>query len=80
MAVVEQISHRVAVMYLGRIVEIGHARARSSRTRATPTRGRLLAAVPVPDPGHPRLPAREMSPFDADAPLREVDPGHFVAA
>ena len=49
LAVVEHISHRVAVMYLGRIVEIAR-RARCSASRCTPIPRRCSSAVPVPDP------------------------------
>ncbi|RDD69706.1 ABC transporter ATP-binding protein, partial [Paracoccus versutus] len=49
MAVVERISHRIAVMYLGEIVEIGPRAAIFENPRHPYTR-RLLGAVPVPDP------------------------------
>ena len=49
MAVVEKISHRVAVMYLGQIVEIG-TRAEIFETPQHSYTRRLLAAIPVPDP------------------------------
>jgi len=49
LASVRSISHRVAVMYLGRIVEQGPADALFTRPRHHYTRA-LLAAIPVPDP------------------------------
>ncbi len=89
MAVVERISHRVAVMYLGQIVEIGPRRAVFENPQHAYTR-RLLAAVPVADPNR-RQATRELqsdeipSPIRAVgnpppvAPLHEVGPGHYVA-
>ena len=55
MAVVEQISHRVAVMYLGQIVEMGTRDQVFSNPRHPYTQ-RLLEAVPVPDPAQRRAP------------------------
>ncbi len=52
-AVVEHISHRIAVMYLGRIVEIGTRGQIISMPRHPYTRA-LLSAVPVPDPDNRR--------------------------
>jgi peptide/nickel transport system ATP-binding protein len=88
MAVVERISHRVAVMYLGEIVEIG-PRAAIFGNPQHPYTKRLLAAVPIPDPsarGQRIIPrATEIGtvlrPLDYQPPLRsyrEIGPGHFV--
>jgi peptide/nickel transport system ATP-binding protein len=53
MAVVEQISHRVAVMYLGRIVEMG-TRSQVFENPRHPYTRRLLGAVLIPDPARRR--------------------------
>jgi ABC-type glutathione transport system ATPase component len=89
MAVVERVSHRVAVMYLGQIVEIGPRRAIFENPQHPYTR-KLLAAVPVADPTRRRRkrelssdevpsPIRAIGDEPVVAPLKEIEPGHFVA-
>ncbi|MFM9923538.1 dipeptide ABC transporter ATP-binding protein [Variovorax sp. H27-G14] len=89
MAVVERISHRVAVMYLGQIVEIGPRRAVFEAPQHAYTR-KLMAAVPVADPSRrhkPRAllegeipsPIRAVGDEPVVPPLVQVAPGHFVA-
>ncbi|EMH4162016.1 glutathione ABC transporter ATP-binding protein GsiA [Pluralibacter gergoviae] len=89
MAVVERISHRVAVMYRGRIVEMGPRRALFENPQHPYTR-KLMAAVPVADPTH--RPAQRVLLSDelpgniwprgekmTSIPLVQVTPGHYVA-
>ena len=88
MAVVERVSHRVAVMYLGEIVEIG-PRESIFQNPQHPYTKRLLAAVPIADPAR-RLQKRPVSNDEIKSPVRpadyvppvrqyrEVSPGHAV--
>jgi len=104
LAVVKHVSDRVAVMYLGKIVELAGAEAIYQNPRHAYTKA-LLAAIPEPDPakrrarallegdvpspinppagsafghriGHPRY----QESIGLDLSLREISPGHFVAA
>ena len=54
MAVVERVSHHVAVMYLGRIVEIGPRAAVFENPQHTYTKS-LMQAVPIADPNQRKL-------------------------
>jgi glutathione transport system ATP-binding protein len=88
MAVVEKVSHRVAVMYLGQIVEMGSRRCIFETPRHPYTR-KLLAAVPVAEPGRHidttllageiPSPVRRVGDEPQVVPLEEVAPGHQVA-
>ena len=89
MAVVENISDRVAVMYLGQIVEMGTRDQIFSNPRHPYTR-RLIEAVPVPDPVQRRTrfarmdreipsPVRKLGDAPSKLVLTDVGGGHMVA-
>ena len=88
MAVVERVSHHTAVMYLGRIVEIGPRQAVFENPQHEYTKS-LMLAVPIADPHNKKIRAdlsfkpipSPIFPADyvpAKSTYREVSKGHFV--
>ncbi len=76
---VRHICSRVAVMYLGRIVEMGQTEAIFAAPAHPYTRA-LLSAIPVPDPRAPRQRVvLDPASFRREAPLRSVGDGHLAA-
>jgi oligopeptide transport system ATP-binding protein len=76
---VRHICSRVAVMYLGRIVEMGTTEAIFAAPAHPYTRA-LLSAIPVPDPSVPRQRVvLDPASFQREAPLRSVGQGHVAA-
>ena len=76
---VEDICQRTAVMYRGRIVEMGET-ASIFAAPAHPYTRALLSAIPVPDPNvEPARIVLDPASFNPLAPLREVRPGHEAA-
>ena len=76
---VRHICRRVAVMYLGKIVEMGETEAIFAAPAHPYTRA-LLSAIPVPDPAAARRRvALDPASFQRGAPLREITAGHFAA-
>lgn len=89
MAVVDSISDRVAVMYLGQIVEMGTRAQVFGDPQHAYTR-RLIEAVPVPDPAFQRgktsrlvgdipSPVHPIGSFPERVVLKDVGAGHLVA-
>ena len=88
MAVVEKISHRVAVLYLGQIMEIG-SRRQVFETPMHPYTQRLISAVPIADPTQERRtaliegeipnPVRRVGDEPPILAHEEITSGHFIA-
>ena len=77
LSVVRQVSHRVMVLYLGRIVELADRDAIYSDARHPYTRA-LIDAIPVPDPRIEREKVRAPLPIDMPSPLDTRAPLSFL--
>src|SRR3954463_9335376 len=75
----EHVCSRIAVMFLGKIVEIAPTASLFAAPQHPYTRA-LLSAIPVPDPDAPRQRVvLDPSSVNRSAPLREISAGHFAA-
>ena len=80
LSMVKYISDRIAVMYRGRIVEMGSADCVYNNPQHPYTKS-LLSAIPLPDPREEKNRKRLVykgEEFSEEANLQEVEPGHFV--
>ena len=80
LSMVKYISDRIAVMYRGRIVEMGSADCVYNNPQHPYTKS-LLSAIPLPDPREEKNRKRLVykgEEFSGKASLQEVEPGHFV--
>jgi oligopeptide/dipeptide ABC transporter ATP-binding protein len=75
LGIVRHVSDRIAVMYLGRIVEMGAAEEVFSHPRHPYTRS-LIAAVPQPDPKR-RLVEHQVPPGEVPSPIAPPPGCHF---
>ena len=76
---VEHVCSRVAVMFLGKIVEMGPTASLFASPQHPYTRA-LLSAIPVPDPDAQRQRVvLDPASVNRDAALREISAGHFAA-
>jgi oligopeptide/dipeptide ABC transporter ATP-binding protein len=74
LAVVKHVSDRIAIMYLGRIVETGNAETIYQKP-AHPYTQALLTAIPVPDPEH--IPRKQILEGDVPSPIHPPSGCHF---
>jgi ABC-type oligopeptide transport system ATPase subunit len=76
---VRHICRRVAVMYLGKLVEMGETESIFAAPAHPYTRA-LLSAIPLPDPAAPRhRVVLDPASFEREAPLRQVGANHLAA-
>jgi oligopeptide transport system ATP-binding protein len=84
LSMIRYLCNRVAVMYLGKIVEMGPTDAVYDNPQHPYTR-LLLSAVPIPDPSIEKNRERMARPpelteyIQRETALKEIEPGHFVA-
>lgn len=80
LSMVKYISDRIAVMYQGKIVELGSADDVYHRPLHDYTKS-LLSAIPLPDPEHERTRQRllyQPTPLTGTEQLHEITPGHYI--